>query len=128
MSVGCKCRKGDDAWSPTPTPIPPFPFGEFPTCIFSPGHLITPGPASFLNYMIRCNKQMTQRCIWIDINSVFPNLYLGIKMMGACGLVDRVLDSRSEGLTFGWSCVEIFGKLLILYYICPPSSDGYLVE
>ena len=48
------------------------------------------------------------------------------------GLVDRVLDSRSAGLGFDshcWSsCVEVSGKLLIPYYLCPPSSDGYLVE
>ena len=34
--------------------------------------------------------------------------------MGACGQVDRTLDSRSEGLGFDsqcWSCVEVSGKL-----------------
>ena len=49
--------------------------------------------------------------------------------MGACGPVDRVLDS--EGLGFDshcWSCVEVLGKLLISYCLCPPSSDGYLVK
>ena len=47
------------------------------------------------------------------------------------GPVDRVLDSRSEGLGFNshcWLCVEVLGKLLISYCICPPSSDGYLAE
>ena len=51
--------------------------------------------------------------------------------MGACGQVDRVLDSISEGLGFDshcWSCVEVSGKLLIPYCLCPPSSNGYLVE
>ena len=51
--------------------------------------------------------------------------------MGACGQVDRVLDLRSEGLGFDshcWSCVEVSGKLLIPYCLCPPSSNGYLVE
>ena len=51
--------------------------------------------------------------------------------MGACGPVDRVLDSRSGGLGFDShcrSCVEVLGKLLIPYCLCPPNSDGYLVE
>ena len=41
------------------------------------------------------------------------------------------LDLRSEGLRFDshcWSCVEASGKLLIPYCLCPPSSNGYLVE
>ena len=36
--------------------------------------------------------------------------------MGACGLVGKVLDSRSEGLGFDsqcWSCVEASGKLIL---------------
>ena len=51
--------------------------------------------------------------------------------LGACGPVDRVLDSRSEGLELDshcWSCVEVSGKPLIPYRHCPPSSDGYLVD
>ena len=52
-------------------------------------------------------------------------------MLGACGPVDRALDSRSEGLGFGsqcWSCVEVLGKLCIPH--CPglPSRNGYLVH
>ena len=41
------------------------------------------------------------------------------------------LDPRSKGLVFDshcWSCVEVSGKLLIPYCLCPLSSDGYLVE
>ena len=31
--------------------------------------------------------------------------------LGACGLVDRALDSKSEGLGFEhWSCVEVLGN------------------
>ena len=51
--------------------------------------------------------------------------------MGACGPVDRVLDLRLEGLGLDfhcWSCVEVSGKLLILYCLCQSSSDEYLVE
>ena len=48
--------------------------------------------------------------------------------MGACGKVDRVLDSRSKTLGLDTS-VEVLDKLLISYYLChPTSSDGYLVE
>ena len=53
-----------------------------------------------------------------------------IETMGACGQVDRALDSRLEGLVFDshcWSRVEVSGKL-ILYCLCPPSSDWYLAE
>ena len=49
----------------------------------------------------------------------------GLSDMGACGQVDRALDSRSEYLG---SCVEVSGKRLIPYCLCPPSSDGCLVE
>ena len=51
--------------------------------------------------------------------------------VGACGLVDRALSSISTGLGFDaqyWSCEEVSGKLLIPYYLCLPSTDGYLVE
>ena len=44
---------------------------------------------------------------------------------------NRTLDSRSEGLGFdfhSWSYVEASGKHPIPYYLCPPNSDGYLVE
>ena len=36
-----------------------------------------------------------------------------------------------KGLGFDsqcWPCVEVSGKLLIPYCLCPPSSNGYLVE
>ena len=39
---------------------------------------------------------------------------VSITYLGACGLVDRALDSRSEGLGFDsqcWLCVEVLGKL-----------------
>ena len=45
--------------------------------------------------------------------------------------MDRVLDSRSEGLGFDshcCSCVEVLGKLLIPYCLHPSNSDGYKVE
>ena len=45
--------------------------------------------------------------------------------------MDRALGSRSEDLGFDshcWSCVEVTGKLLISCCLCPPNSDGYLVE
>ena len=51
--------------------------------------------------------------------------------MGACGLVDRVLNSRLQGLWFDshcWLCVEVSGKLVIPTCLWLPSSDGYLVE
>ena len=51
--------------------------------------------------------------------------------VGACGLVDRALDSRSEGLGFDsqcWSCVEVLGKLCIPHCLGPPSRNGYLVH
>ena len=51
--------------------------------------------------------------------------------MGACGLVDRALDSRSEGLGFDsqcWPCVEVLGKLRIRHCLVPPSRNGYLVH
>ena len=52
------------------------------------------------------------------------------EIMGTCGPVDRVLDSKSEGLGFDshcWSCVVVSYKLLIPHCLCP-TSDGYLVE
>ena len=52
-------------------------------------------------------------------------------VIGICGQVDMPLDSISQCLGFDsycWSCVEVLGKLLIPYCLCPPSSDGYLVE
>ena len=50
--------------------------------------------------------------------------------VGACGQVDRALDSRS-GLGFDsqcWSCVEVSGKLCIPHCLGPPSHNGYLVH
>ena len=51
--------------------------------------------------------------------------------MGACGLVDRAVDSRSEGLGFDSQClpcVEVLGKLRIPHCLGPPSRNGYLVH
>ena len=51
--------------------------------------------------------------------------------MGACGLVDGVLDSRSEDLRFNslcWPCVDVSGKLRIPHCLGPPSCNGYLVH
>ena len=51
--------------------------------------------------------------------------------MGACGPVDRALDSSSEGLGFDskcWPCVEVSGKLRIPHCLGPPSHNGYLVH
>ena len=58
-------------------------------------------------------------------------LYWRFHNMGTSGRVDRVLDLRSEGLGFDfhcYSCVEMSGKRLIPYCLCPSSSNGYLVE
>ena len=52
-------------------------------------------------------------------------------LKGACGQVDRVLDSRSEGLVFDsqcWPCVVLSGKLRIPHCLCPPSRNRYLVH
>ena len=51
--------------------------------------------------------------------------------MGACGPVDRALDSRSEGLGFDsqcWPCVEVSGKLRFAHCLGPNSRNGYLVH
>ena len=50
---------------------------------------------------------------------------------GACGPVDRALNSRSDGLGFDchcWPCVEVLGKLHIPHCLGPPSRNGYLVH
>ena len=51
--------------------------------------------------------------------------------MGACNQVDKTLDSISKTLEFNSNCwlfVDATGTLLIPYWFCLPSSDGYLVE
>ena len=51
--------------------------------------------------------------------------------MGACGPVDRVLDSRSEALGFDsqcWPCLEVSDKLCIPHCLGPPSRNRYLVH
>ena len=52
-------------------------------------------------------------------------------MKGACGLVDREVDSRLKYLgveSHCSSCVEVLGKRLILYYLRLASSNWYLVN
>ena len=47
------------------------------------------------------------------------------------GQVDRVLESRSEGLGFDskcWSCVEVLGKLFIPHCLGSLTCNGYLVH
>ena len=51
--------------------------------------------------------------------------------MEVCGLVNRMLDSRSKGLGFDshcWSCVEVSGEIFIPYCLCLASSGEYLVD
>ena len=51
--------------------------------------------------------------------------------VGACGLVDRALDSRSEGLGFDsqyWPRVEVLGKIRVPHCLGPPSHNWYLVH
>ena len=51
--------------------------------------------------------------------------------MGACGPVDRALDSRLDGVGFDsqcWRCVEVSGKFRIPNVRGPPSRKGYLVH
>ena len=51
--------------------------------------------------------------------------------VGACGQVDKALDSRSVGLRLDsqcWPCVEVSGKLRIPHCLSPPSRNGYLVH
>ena len=67
-----------------------------------------------------------------------PTLWVSPKSAGGlwlfcivCVIVDRALGSSSKAPGFGsngWPREEVFRKLLILYCLCPPSSDGYLVE
>ena len=50
---------------------------------------------------------------------------------GACGQVDRALDSKSEGLRFDsqcWPCVEVSGKLRIPHCLSPSSRNRHLVH
>ena len=50
---------------------------------------------------------------------------------GACGRVERALDSRSDCLGFDsqcWPCVEVSGKVSIPHCLDPPSRNGYLVH
>ena len=52
-------------------------------------------------------------------------------LVGACGLVNRALDSRSEGLGFDshcWPCIVVLGKLCIPHCFSPPSRNGNLVH
>ena len=52
----------------------------------------------------------------------------GLSDKGACGPVDRELDSRSEVLEFDsqcYPCVEVSGKLHISHCLIPPRRNGY---
>ena len=54
-----------------------------------------------------------------------------VVFMGACGLVDRVLNSKSQGLGFDFQCwphVGVSGKPCIPQCLGPPSCNGYLVH
>ena len=66
------------------------------------------------------------------INQDNAELVVGLLViMGACGPMGRVVDSGLAGLRFDshcWSCVDVSGKLLFPFCLCPPGSDGYLVE
>ena len=60
-----------------------------------------------------------------DINLVWPC------WEGACGPLDRALDSSSEGLgvdSQSWPCVEVSCKFRIPHCLGPPSHNGYLVH
>ena len=62
---------------------------------------------------------------------IFALWFISIKPVGACVKVDRALDSRSDVLVLDshyWSHEEVLGKLFIPCCLCPPSSDGYLME
>ena len=51
--------------------------------------------------------------------------------VGACGLVDRALDSILKGLGFDsqcWTSAEMVGKLLTPYCLYLLNSDRYLVD
>ena len=75
------------------------------------------------------------------LNMLFIDFYIcnakliikkcGTSNVGACGLVDRALDSSSEGLGFDskcWPCAEVLGKLRIPHCFGPPSRNRYLVH
>ena len=45
--------------------------------------------------------------------------------------MDRALDAKIKSYGFNsycWSCVKLLDTLPILYYLCLPSSDRYLVD
>ena len=55
----------------------------------------------------------------------------GTWYLGACGPVDRAMDSRSESFGFDslcWPCGEASGKLRIPYCLGPPSHIGHQVH
>ena len=59
------------------------------------------------------------------------NVYMPGLHVEVCGLVDRALNSKLKGFEFDsqcWSRSEVSGKLFVLYCLCIPSSDGYLVD
>ena len=59
--------------------------------------------------------------------------YYQVVNVFTCGLVDRVLDSKSKGMGFNSHCqsrshVQVLYKLLIPCCICLPNNDGYLMD
>ena len=78
-------------------------------------------------YTVYLNK--TVSCALSSVKS-YTTIYLPTYVR-SCGLVDRVLDSRSEGLGVDsqcWLCVEVSGELCISHCLGPPSRNGYLVH
>ena len=63
--------------------------------------------------ILYANVHLCNALSHLNTNVTAENIVLRV---GACGLVDRALESRSKGLGFHfhhWSCVEVLGKLLI---------------
>ena len=71
-------------------------------------------------------------CKWRLYHEILqPNLWHLFTDLGACGQVDRALDSRSEGLGFDsqcWPCVEVSGKIHIPHCLGPPARNAHLVH
>ena len=77
-----------------------------------------------------CNHQADSPfCLWREVCS--GDLQALEEKKRVCGKVDRMLDSRSEGLGSDsqcWPCVEVLGKLRIPHCLGPTSHNGYLVH
>ena len=83
---------------------------------------------------IQFSEERNRECFTVVLYGnciLFSAHILTCKHMAACGSVDWALDWRSKGLEFDSHClsfVEILGKLLILYCLCLPISDWYLMH